>query len=102
MDLDLLRTYKAIAETGSTIAAAARLGLSIPPELRHTAMGDAEATAEAFLRLIPALQAKGLGGLDAIRAEARRHRRLIADANDQPLASNSPGSSSSGRSAPGK
>ncbi|KGJ06113.1 DNA polymerase-3 subunit epsilon [Paracoccus halophilus] len=62
-------------------ALAGRLGVTIPPELRHTAMGDAEATAQIFLRLIPALQAKGLTDLGAIRDEARRHRRLIEDAN---------------------
>ena len=62
-------------------ALAERLGVTIPPERRHTAMGDTEATAEIFLRLIPALTAKGLGDLDRVREEARRHRRLIADAN---------------------
>ena len=65
-------------------ALADRLGVTIPPERRHTAMGDTEATAQIFLRLIPALAAKGLGDLDAIRDEARRHRRLIADANNIP------------------
>ncbi|RCW88869.1 3'-5' exonuclease [Paracoccus lutimaris] len=65
-------------------ALAERLGVVIPPDRRHTAMGDAEATAEIFLRLIPALAAKGLGDLDRVRDEARRHRRLIADANNIP------------------
>jgi DNA polymerase-3 subunit epsilon len=62
-------------------ALAERLGVTIPPEARHTAMGDAEAAAQIFLRLIPALRAKGLGDLDAIRDQARQYRRLIADAN---------------------
>lgn len=83
-------------------ALAERLDVTIPPERRHTAMGDTEATAEIFLRLIPALQAKGLADLEAIRREARRHRRLIADVNDRALAVSSPGFGSSGRSAPGK
>ncbi|MBP8932780.1 MAG: 3'-5' exonuclease [Paracoccus sp.] len=65
-------------------ALAERLGVTIPPERRHTAMGDTEATAEIFLRLIPALTAKGLGDLERVREEARRHRRLIADANNIP------------------
>ena len=40
-------------------ALTARLGITIAPERRHTALGDAEATAEALLRLLPALQATG-------------------------------------------
>lgn len=62
-------------------ALAERLSVTIPPERRHTAMGDTEATAQIFLHLIPALTAKGLGDLDRIRDEARRHRRLIANAD---------------------
>jgi len=58
-----------------------RLGIVIPPEARHTAMGDTIATAEAFLRLIPALEAKGIARFEEAVAEARRHRRLIEDAN---------------------
>src|SRR5690606_3407216 len=58
-----------------------RLGIVIPPEERHTAMGDTRATAEAYLRLIAALEAKGLERFEDIMAEARRHRRLIDDAN---------------------
>ncbi|RDD69056.1 3'-5' exonuclease [Paracoccus versutus] len=58
-----------------------RLGIIIPPEARHTAMGDACATAEAYLRLIAALEAKGLERFEDILAEARRHRRLIDNAN---------------------
>lgn len=58
-----------------------RLGIPIPSEARHTAMGDAIATAEAFLRLIPALDAKGIARFEDAVAEARRHRRLIGDAN---------------------
>ncbi|MDQ7262622.1 3'-5' exonuclease [Paracoccus sp. PS-1] len=58
-----------------------RLGIVIPPEARHTAMGDARATAEAYLRLIAALEAKGLDRFEDVLAEARRHRRLIDDAN---------------------
>ena len=41
-------------------AICARLGITIPEQARHTAMGDAEATAQAFLRMIPALEAKGI------------------------------------------
>ncbi|MGZ3216787.1 exonuclease domain-containing protein [Paracoccus sp. T5] len=58
-----------------------RLGIVIPPEARHTAMGDTIATAEAFLRLIPALEAKGIERFEQAVDQARRHRRLIEDAN---------------------
>lgn len=62
-------------------ALTARLGITIPPELRHTAMGDAEATAQAFLRLLPALAAKGIARFDDMTAAAARHSRLLEDAN---------------------
>lgn len=62
-------------------ALARRLGIRIAPEARHTAMGDAIATAEAFLRLIPALEAKGIERFEDAVAEGRRYRRLIGDAN---------------------
>ncbi|SCY58841.1 3'-5' exonuclease [Paracoccus tibetensis] len=58
-----------------------RLGIAIPPEARHTAMGDTVATAEAFLRLIAALEAKGIERLEQALAEGRKHRRLVRDAN---------------------
>lgn len=58
-----------------------RLGITIPAEARHTAMGDTIATAEAFLRLVPALEAKGITLFEEALIQARRHRRLIADAN---------------------
>ncbi|MBI6629033.1 3'-5' exonuclease [Pontibaca salina] len=69
------------AVSHSLDALTARLGIEIPPELRHTAMGDAEATAEAFLRLLPALAAKGIARFDDMSAAAAKHRRLLADAN---------------------
>lgn len=69
------------AATHSLDALTERLGIVIPPEARHTAMGDTIATAEAFLRLIPPLSAKGVVRFEDAVAEARRHRRLIADAN---------------------
>nr|WP_111297966.1 3'-5' exonuclease [Paracoccus saliphilus] len=61
-----------------------RLGIVIPPEARHTAMGDTIATAEAFLRLIPALEAKGIERFEQAVDAARRHRSLIKDANLTP------------------
>ncbi|MFI0474789.1 PolC-type DNA polymerase III [Paracoccus jiaweipingae] len=58
-----------------------RLGIELPPERRHTALGDAEATAQALLRLLPALRAKGLVHFQDVTAQARKHRRLLEDAN---------------------
>jgi DNA polymerase-3 subunit epsilon len=58
-----------------------RLGSTIPPELRHTAMGDARATAEALRRMIPLLQARGLMTLRDVLTETRKHGRLLQDLN---------------------
>ncbi len=52
-----------------------RFGITIPPETRHTAMGDTVATAKVFVCMLDLLQAKGvttLGG--AIREEGRMTR----------------------------
>lgn len=62
-------------------ALAARLDISFSFGDRHTAMGDARATAECFLRLIPALQAKGIETVEDARLQARKFRGLIPDAN---------------------
>ena len=35
-----------------------RLGITIPEEVRHTAIGDTRATADAFLRLIAMLEGR--------------------------------------------
>ncbi|TRW97769.1 3'-5' exonuclease [Paracoccus sp. M683] len=58
-----------------------RLQIVIPPERRHTAMGDTEATARAFLRLVPALVAKGIERFEDVQTQAHKHRRLIENAN---------------------
>jgi DNA polymerase-3 subunit epsilon len=62
-------------------ALAHRLGITIPEEARHTALGDTLATAEAFLKLVPMLQGRGLRTFGAVLAEVRRHGRLLKDAN---------------------
>lgn len=79
-------------------ALAERLDIAISPDLRHSAMGDAAATAEIFLRLIPALEAKGITRFEEVTTEARRYRRLIADANQRSIsgASGSRGTEESG------
>ncbi len=43
---------------------AARCGIDIESDLRHTALGDSIATAEVFLKLIPLLEAAGVKTLD--------------------------------------
>jgi DNA polymerase-3 subunit epsilon len=62
-------------------ALAHRLGITIPEEARHTALGDTLATADAFLKLVPMLQGRGLRTFGAVLAEVRRHGRLLKDAN---------------------
>ncbi|KIC17610.1 3'-5' exonuclease [Leisingera sp. ANG-Vp] len=58
-----------------------RLGVTIPPALRHTAMGDARATAEVFCKMLPMLEARGLSTFGAVLKETRKHGRLIEDMN---------------------
>ncbi|MFW8593310.1 exonuclease domain-containing protein [Cribrihabitans neustonicus] len=62
-------------------ALCARLEVTIPPAERHTAMGDARATAEVFCKMLPMLEARGLGTLGEVIAETRRHGRLLKDLN---------------------
>lgn len=45
-------------------ALAQRLELTFPPNSRHTALGDARVTAEAFLALLPRLTARGVYNLE--------------------------------------
>lgn len=54
-----------------------RLDITIPPELRHTAMGDAVATADVLVALIPVLEARGISTLGQARAEIEKHRRIL-------------------------
>ncbi|MEJ8562467.1 3'-5' exonuclease [Yoonia sp. GPGPB17] len=54
-----------------------RLDVNIPAELRHTALGDAMATAEAFAALLPILEARGFQTFADVRKEATKHRRIL-------------------------
>ena len=59
-------------QTGSLTldALAEQFGIEIPPEVRHTALGDSLATAEVLLRLIDLLEAAGVKTLrEAVEAE---------------------------------
>jgi len=68
-------------EQHSLDALTARLGITIPEEARHTAIGDTVATADAFLKLVPILQARGLETFGQVVAEVRKHGRLLKDLN---------------------
>lgn len=69
------------AETHSLDAICERLEITIPEGLRHTAMGDTEATAQAFLKMLPALEAKGITRFEHVLSQAQKYRRLLGDAN---------------------
>ena len=68
-------------EQHSLDALAARLGITIPDEARHTAIGDTMATADAFLKMVPMLRARGLETFGQVVAEVRKHGRLLKDLN---------------------
>ncbi len=68
-------------EQHSLDALTARLGITIPEEARHTAIGDTVATADAFIKLIPMLKARGLITFGDVLSEVRRHGRLLKDLN---------------------
>ena len=58
-----------------------RLDVKIPPDLRHTAMGDAQATAEVFIRMLSILEARGISSFAEVTSEIRKHTRILKDAN---------------------
>ena len=54
-----------------------RLKIGIPADLRHTALGDAHATAEALVAMIPVLEGRGLVTFAEVRAEVQKHNRIL-------------------------
>lgn len=66
-------------ESHSLDALTARLGITIPEEERHTAIGDTIGTADVFLRLIPILKARGWETFGDVLSEMRRHGSLLPD-----------------------
>ncbi|WP_170324632.1 3'-5' exonuclease [Ruegeria arenilitoris] len=58
-----------------------RLEITIPHELRHTALGDAVATAQALVKMLPMLQARGMTTFGAVIEATRQHGRLLEDLN---------------------
>ena len=69
------------SEAHSLDALCARLRIEIPEAERHTALGDARATAHALRALLPMLEARGITQLGALLAETRKHGRLLQDMN---------------------
>ena len=68
-------------EVHSLDALTHRLGITIPEEARHTALGDTLATADAFLKLVPMLAGRGHATFGAVLTEVRKHGRLLKDLN---------------------
>jgi DNA polymerase III subunit epsilon len=68
-------------EQHSLDALCARLGITIPEEARHTAIGDTIATADAFLKMVPMLQSRGFETFGQVLSEVRKHGRLLKDLN---------------------
>jgi DNA polymerase-3 subunit epsilon len=54
-----------------------RLEVTIPDAVRHSALGDALATAEALIALIPILEGRGLHTFGDVRAEVQKHKRIL-------------------------
>ncbi|SMX50215.1 3'-5' exonuclease [Maliponia aquimaris] len=69
------------SETHTLDALCERLDVTIPEALRHTALGDAQATAEVLVRMLPMLEARGFKTFGAVIEETRRHGRLLEDLN---------------------
>jgi DNA polymerase-3 subunit epsilon len=69
------------SETHTLDALCDRLSVTIPPELRHTALGDAYATAQVLVLMLPMLKARGLETFGQVIEETRRHGRLLEDLN---------------------
>ncbi|MDV7143379.1 exonuclease domain-containing protein [Tropicimonas sp. TH_r6] len=69
------------SETHTLDALTERLGIVIPPEARHTAMGDTIATAAALEMMIPMLEGQGYRTFGEVIGAVRKHSRLLKDAN---------------------
>jgi len=69
------------SETHTLDALCERLDITIPDALRHTALGDAVATAEALVRMLPMLEAREMTTFGAVITQTRKHGRLLEDLN---------------------
>ncbi|GFE50666.1 hypothetical protein So717_24190 [Roseobacter cerasinus] len=70
-----------ITEDHSLDALCDRLEVALPDVVRHTAYGDALATGQALVKLLPLLQARGLRTFGDVMAETRQQSRLLQDLN---------------------
>lgn len=68
-------------ETHTLDAIADRLGVRIDATVRHTATGDAVATAAVLVKLLPILEAHGIHTFGDATAAMRKHARLLPDLN---------------------
>lgn len=69
------------SETHTLDALCDRLDVTIPSNLRHTALGDAQATAEVLCKMLPMLASRGLTSFEHVVAETRKHGKLLEDLN---------------------
>lgn len=69
------------SQTHTLDALCDRLGVIIPEALRHTAMGDAYATAEVLCKMLTMLEARGIHTFGDMLAQTRKHGRLLEDLN---------------------
>lgn len=58
-----------------------RLGVDIAGNLRHTAIGDAVATAQVFTACLAMLDGRGFGTFGTVLKEVRKHERIVEDLN---------------------
>ena len=63
-------------------ALADRLGVTIPEPLRHTALGDATATAQIYCKLLPLLEARGITTIAHVSDAVKPIRGLVEDLNN--------------------
>ncbi|MET1411722.1 3'-5' exonuclease [Roseibium sp. HPY-6] len=68
-------------EEHSLDALCKRLDIKIDPEHRHTALGDAQATAEALCKMLPILSSRGYATFGDVIRQTRKHGRLLKDLN---------------------
>lgn len=54
-----------------------RLDITIPADQRHTALGDAIATAKALVAMIHILEARDVRTFGALQTEAAKHQRIL-------------------------
>ncbi|MCR8549637.1 exonuclease domain-containing protein [Salipiger sp. P9] len=69
------------SQTHTLDALCERLGVEIPAPLRHTALGDAHATAQVLVKMLPMLEARGMARFGEVLDETRKHGRLLEDLN---------------------